>query len=614
MSQKIEQFSRHELGMMVERSEGAAKDYIKQYFFKVLEPTCIYFLNTDTEQFSTITYQDFAAAFVTSNLVYHVIEGKQVKYIKYSDWFKNIDRDSYHISFDFKQPRQFTQSGRQYINLFRGYTYSQTEQPNITTDIQSKIDKIWGNINDVICSGNKPAYEYMKKWICHMVTGRKMKTALYLKGPQGIGKSSLATLLTLVVGEHTVYTTQTNSCLVGRFNGELIGVTLAVFEELKCSTPSEWSSMSSVLKAIITEPRISIEQKGKDAFNIHNLLSVIICSNDNVIKMDLNDRRYLMTDVSPKKMGDKDYWNELYSIYKDKNVICSFYHDCLEYAKNNPFDELPELRDIETESKTEAIIKNLHPFYVYIKEEYVLKNRDFDVYLKQLCEDYNSTSKHKIATQEVQRYLKDIDVNGKPSTGNRFRYIVSHKSLHDIFLTKRWIDKCDEMECDDNVDEEELKALNKDGYTDAALNRALIIARDKIDAQAREIEELKAELLRYKMMSSLMQETERQETDTIDDGSDDSDDSEDGSETLSSVGDITIVMKDEKKVPEKKEPKPSSKIVINGIEIEDDGDCPIDFKAEIPKSAFPVKTKNGNKRMASDYESEEMKSFVSNLF
>ena len=66
------------------------------------------------------------------------------------------------------------------------------------------------------------------------MSGRKMKTCLYFKSTEGLGKSTFSDFLTAVMGDYNVYTTSSNSSLVHQFNGELKNIILVVYEELKC--------------------------------------------------------------------------------------------------------------------------------------------------------------------------------------------------------------------------------------------------------------------------------------------------------------------------------------------------------------------------------------------
>ena len=63
------------------------------------------------------------------------------------------------------------------------------------------------------------------------------------------------------------------------------------------------------------------------------------------------------------------------TLYKKHFIL-----NCKTVASENEFKEAPELQKVNTDAKTEVIIKNLHPFYLYIKEEYILKSKNFNVF------------------------------------------------------------------------------------------------------------------------------------------------------------------------------------------------------------------------------------------
>jgi hypothetical protein len=351
-----------------------AKAYIKKYFFKVLHPVCIYTFDAQTKRYCQITYDNFTQGYVTKFMTYSFIEGNRVVTQKFSDWFLYMETDSYNLAFEVSKPLTYKNDcGDLFLNLFQGFKYQNDKRPRETDKISADIQLIWDHIFNVICSENLEAFQYMQKWICHFINGRKMKTALYLKGVQGAGKSTLPTFLMNVIGNSNAYKTQTNSCLSNRFNGELQGIILLILEELKCASPIEWKMMNSSLNMITTENYISIEEKGKTPINIVNNISTIITSNDSAIRMDKNDRRYLMTDISIKKMDDVEYFNKVYSILNNEFYQKVFYFWCKDFAQKNEFNELAELKKIDSDAKTEVIIKHLHPFYLYLKNRYVLK-------------------------------------------------------------------------------------------------------------------------------------------------------------------------------------------------------------------------------------------------
>ena len=277
-----------------------------------------------------------------------------------------------------------------------------------------------------------------------------MKTCIYLKGTQGAGKSSLSNFLLEMVGEWNGHKTQSVKCLTG-FNGELMGKCLLILEEIRTESYGEWLKINSTLNAFITEDLISLEDKGKTMIQVNNNLSIIIASNDSPIKMNEKDRRYFLSDVSNHRDGDKEYFNKLYEYMQNEAIQKAFYFECKRIMDETPkFNELSELKEITTSAKCEVIIKNLHPLYRYIRETYVLKNKDFNVFLKDLTSEFNISSamRNDLNGIEVSRMLKDIHINGDVSTGNRLRYKIPHGDLLEIFKKLKWIHEMDEFEDD----------------------------------------------------------------------------------------------------------------------------------------------------------------------
>ena len=96
-------------------------------------------------------------------------------------------------------------------------------------------------MNEVICSSDKPAYEYLKKWIAKLIYCKtKMKTCIYLKGTQGAGKSSLSNFLLEMVGEWNGHKTQSvvlHGASSARSTGAKVSL-LVILLRCSCGKPS----------------------------------------------------------------------------------------------------------------------------------------------------------------------------------------------------------------------------------------------------------------------------------------------------------------------------------------------------------------------------------------
>ena len=165
------------------------------------------------------------------------------------------------------------------------------------SSIKIKVQNLLTHLERYLCSGSNPSFQLIIKWFAKMARGFKNDSCLYLKGPQGIGKSCIIEWIRQHVIGHQLYFQGGSSPLKSKFNGELAGKLLVVFEELENFTTSEWQSISSVLKRQITSNTIMIEQKGIDAIEQNNLNNYIILSNNDAIQ----------DDVSTEKISDVIY-------------------------------------------------------------------------------------------------------------------------------------------------------------------------------------------------------------------------------------------------------------------------------------------------------------------
>ena len=176
----------------------------------------------------------------------------------------------------YKPYKKFSEKTKKAVNLFLAY------------------------IKDVLADESEESYQYILKWFSNALRGNKNDTCLYLKGGQGIGKSTISDFIKIhVVGEE-LFIESGSQPLKNKFNSQLNGKLFVQFSELENCSINEWSSMSSVLKRQITSTTLPIEQKGKDAVQVKNINNYIIDSNNDCIKDD-DGRRFFILDVSHKR-------------------------------------------------------------------------------------------------------------------------------------------------------------------------------------------------------------------------------------------------------------------------------------------------------------------------
>jgi hypothetical protein len=71
-------------------------------------------------------------------------------------------------------------------------------------------------------------------------------------------------------------------------------------------------SAEGTLKRLITEPRLFIERKGIDGFEVENCIHLVMASNDEwVVPASIDERRFVVSRVSDHRRGDAAYFAEL---------------------------------------------------------------------------------------------------------------------------------------------------------------------------------------------------------------------------------------------------------------------------------------------------------------
>ena len=136
------------------------------------------------------------------------------------------------------------------------------------------------------------------------------------------------------------------------------------------STDGSWHSQFELLKSLISDPKMTIEKKNIDHFNNHpNYLSFIFTTNNiNSVKIGRSDRRYVPLETSNRIKGNRNYFNNLYSLFTQEVANHFFTYIC----------ELPKTRDIRdipvTQLKMDMLQYATSPVEQFINE---LKEEEF---------------------------------------------------------------------------------------------------------------------------------------------------------------------------------------------------------------------------------------------
>lgn len=132
--------------------------------------------------------------------------------------------------------------------------------------------------------------------------------AIVMKGSMGVGKGVFADEFGKLFGRHYMLLNDSNQ-LVGKFNGHMKDKCLLFADE------AFWAGDKAAegkLKSMITEPTLTVEMKGKDAYSTKNNLHMIFATNNEwSAPAGPRERRFFIVDVGDKHIQDTVYFSAI---------------------------------------------------------------------------------------------------------------------------------------------------------------------------------------------------------------------------------------------------------------------------------------------------------------
>jgi hypothetical protein len=407
-------------------SQIEAIAYIKQYFFPLDNGNHAMYVNGKYEQFETKVIKS----------TYFNRMSKELNDFYFHE-YTDIKSITYQFGKDVIIGNQLNMCPKmkvQYKHKFDEYDETTKTGVNVMLNF----------IKEVLADNNEESYNYLLKWFANMLQGNKNDSCLYLKGQQGIGKSTICEFLKeFVIGLDLMLETGSEP-LKNKFNSILGGKLLVVFEELENFSVNEWSAVSSVLKRYITSSTYQLESKNINPYQANNMNNYIINSNNDAIKDD-DGRRYFILDVSHKYMKDTRYFGNLRKQCFNNLVGEAFYAYITEIDTK---DFIPQQYP-DTNAKLNAHAKRLDKVYEFVKNIFILNNQAIKHTAKELYELYDKycteNNNKKLDKTSFAEKLKQVGIEYKKSNGNNW-YKYSFEQLKVIGDKHKWIHELDEVQ------------------------------------------------------------------------------------------------------------------------------------------------------------------------
>jgi hypothetical protein len=262
-----------------------------------------------------------------------------------------------------------------------------------------------------------------------------------------------------VLGRNITIKHTNEKAIIGSFNKEFEGKVLMILEEMSGSNKSDWVSFANRLKDYIDGDTLMIEEKCKTPYEIANIMSLMLNSNNSKsVRLERDDRRYFVPDISDRHVKDVIYFDKLYGAIEYPDVGEAFFSYMREYAILNP--GFNEIKIPMSETKQMMIGEALDNAHHFIKKEYLLRGQNIDTPSSELHGNYvrwfneNIRGKKPSGIQEFSKRLKELGIIAKQRRNNgsrHMRYEIDHVTLYEAYKKKGWINELENIEIPDGI-------------------------------------------------------------------------------------------------------------------------------------------------------------------
>lgn len=279
------------------------KELFEKSHFKINDPTlfCTEFIDEEGK-FKIIEKKSFLVTYEDVKYASIKIDKEGEQYVVYDsfikDWVADPNKRCYD-SFIFN-PDPNLQPNPRFYNLFTGFEWT---RDNCTENFEN-IRPYLEHLKKRLCNGNEEYYNYLVKWMAHLIQKPHVKTgvALVMKSKPGGGKGITVNPLMEIMGLKYFAQPSDQNDVLGNFNGILKGVLLLYLDELAWGGDK---SAAGKLKKIITETIMTINQKGVPTYAIKNFMNTIISSNEEwVVPAIPGERRYFVLQLLEELCGN----------------------------------------------------------------------------------------------------------------------------------------------------------------------------------------------------------------------------------------------------------------------------------------------------------------------
>jgi hypothetical protein len=307
----------------------------------------------------------------------------------------------------------------------------------------------------MICGGSDEDRKHFLQWVTHLIfrPERRIEHGVLIGGPQGTGKSTIGSVLRLMLGERAVGS-PTPQNLKGNHNTYLLGKRLHIVEEIK---EHGNHGLYNSLKVNFTSDHLNINPKNRTEYEVRNIGHLLFFSNHKYGLLIERDDRRLFIVWSDAVAEDADYFKNIYnflSIGQGDSGVWQFWQYLKEEILPTLSDDFHLIRPPVTKAHRELAAVSASPMETWLTEQLASAEHRF------------FQPKCFFPMSELEALMKD-ELQGVPAMRSKELVAEAYQSVglrHDQFIfngdhrSYGWID----------VDgwENQLLAMRKSKQTD----------------------------------------------------------------------------------------------------------------------------------------------------
>lgn len=257
-----------------------------------------------------------------------------------------------------------------------------------------------------------------------------------ITGPQGGGKTSVADVMSEMLGRYYGATNNPQNDLLDKFGELKNGKRLVVINDCPVSQMKRGREQ---IKSLITDVDIRYEKKGCQSVAMRNITAYMMTTNsDEPVHIESSDRRYCILECKSDKVGDFEYFKQFHQLKGDPKNVRAVYDFLMAYDISNIVNlsrERPLTRAYQ-ENKMVSAAKELLFLSAFVsKATGPMKMKDLYTKFKSWATEFGGVSDEKFLRSNMSftHFIKRIPgvvIHPDNSNGAKVSFVYDTLNQH----------------------------------------------------------------------------------------------------------------------------------------------------------------------------------------